>query len=69
VAAIPDGIADELILRYTNESSSIAFGASLRYVLGSLACARQVVLRGRRGRRRNLAPPLDEERAERTRAL
>jgi glycosyltransferase involved in cell wall biosynthesis len=39
--------------RYTKESSSIAVGASLRYVTGSLAyCVRQVVARGRKARRR-----------------
>ena len=39
--------------RYTKEASSISVGASLRYVVGSLAyCARQVALHGRRGRRR-----------------
>ena len=42
--------------RYTKESSSIPTLASLRYVLGSLAyCARQVAVRGRRGRRRQRA--------------
>ena len=41
--------------RYTRESSSIPVAASLRYALGSLAyCARQVVARGRKGRRRAL---------------
>jgi glycosyltransferase involved in cell wall biosynthesis len=41
--------------RYTKESSSISVVASLRYVLGSLAyCTRQVVVRGRKGRRRAL---------------
>jgi glycosyltransferase involved in cell wall biosynthesis len=39
--------------RYTRESSSIAVGASLSYVLRSLAyCARQVLSRGRRRARR-----------------
>ncbi len=42
--------------RYTKESSSIAVGASVRYVGGSLAyCVRQVLARGRRGRRRRLS--------------
>jgi hypothetical protein len=38
--------------RYTKESSSIAVGRSIAYILGSLAyCAGQVAGRGRRGRR------------------
>ena len=42
--------------RYTRESSSIALGPSMRYVGGSLAyCVRQVLARGRRGRRRRLS--------------
>ena len=42
--------------RYTKESSSIPTFASIRYVVGSLAyCARQVAVRGRRGRRRQRA--------------
>jgi glycosyltransferase involved in cell wall biosynthesis len=54
--------------RYTKESSSIATMASLRYVVGSLAyCARQVAVRGRRGRRRSLrrmSQSSDDARAE-----
>jgi glycosyltransferase involved in cell wall biosynthesis len=39
--------------RYTRESSSISVGASLSYIVGSLAyCARQVAKRGRKRRRR-----------------
>jgi hypothetical protein len=38
--------------RYTQESSSISIGPSLAYIAGSLGyCARQVAVRGRRGRR------------------
>ena len=43
--------------RYTQESSSISVGRSLRYVGHTLAyCARQAAARGRRGRRSPLAP-------------
>jgi 2-polyprenyl-3-methyl-5-hydroxy-6-metoxy-1,4-benzoquinol methylase len=43
--------------RYTQESSSISVGRSLRYVGRTLAyCARQAAARGRRGRRSPLAP-------------
>lgn len=38
--------------RYTKESSSIDVGASMRYIVGSLAyCARRTASRGRRGQR------------------
>jgi len=38
--------------RYTKESSSIAIGSSLKYIVGTLGyCARTTALRGRRGRR------------------
>jgi hypothetical protein len=41
--------------RYTKEVSSISIDASFRYVVGSLAyCARQVAVRGRKGKRRSL---------------
>jgi len=44
--------------RYTKESSSIAIGRSLAYILGSLGyCARRVASRGRRGRRSSVANP------------
>jgi glycosyltransferase involved in cell wall biosynthesis len=59
--------------RYTKESSSISVVASLRYVVGSLAyCARRVLVRGRKGRRRSLriGRPLhlDDPQLERPRA-
>jgi len=41
--------------RYTKEASSISIGTSLRYIVGSLAyCARQVAVRGRKGKRQSL---------------
>ena len=44
--------------RYTLESSSIAVDSSLAYIAGTLGyCARQVALRGRRGRRFNIGRP------------
>jgi hypothetical protein len=44
--------------RYTKESSSIAIGRSLAYILGSLGyCARRFATRGRRGRRSSVANP------------
>jgi hypothetical protein len=44
--------------RYTKESSSIAIGRSLAYILGSLGyCASQAAARGRRGRRSPVAHP------------
>jgi hypothetical protein len=44
--------------RYTKESSSIAIGRSLRYIVGSLHyCARRAASRGRRGRRSPVAHP------------
>jgi hypothetical protein len=48
--------------RYTKESSSIAIDSSLAYIAGTLGyCARQVVLRGRRGRRSNLSRAASSE--------
>ena len=44
--------------RYTKESSSIAIGRSLAYIVGTLGyCARRAVSRGRRGRRSMVARP------------
>lgn len=55
-----------ILTRYTEESSSISIGRSLRYVGNTLAyCGRQAASRGRRGRRSPLAP---EGRREATKA-
>jgi hypothetical protein len=44
--------------RYTKESSSIAIGRSLEYILRSLGyCARRAAIRGRRGRRSTVTNP------------